>query len=138
MLPFTPEQFLAVFVNCNNAIWPIQIAAYLLGGIAVALLFRKVAADALLLDQPVQHRGSPSSRHFLLSYNVAAPHIPMFDRSKRDDGTSRKVPRDLHEHARDVAQSFCWHRGLRTAARNAGCTTATQLGFWISRSVGVA
>ena len=33
MLPFTPEQFLAVFVNYNNAIWPIQIAAYLLGGI---------------------------------------------------------------------------------------------------------
>jgi len=41
MLPFTVEQFLAVFVNYNNAIWPIQIAAYLLGGIAVALLFRK-------------------------------------------------------------------------------------------------
>lgn len=41
MLPFAPEQFLAVFVNYNNAIWPIQIAAYLLGGISVALLFRK-------------------------------------------------------------------------------------------------
>ena len=41
MLPFTPEQFLEVFVNYNNAIWPIQIAAYVLGGIAIALLFRK-------------------------------------------------------------------------------------------------
>ena len=41
MLPFTPKQFLAVFVNYNNAIWPAQIAAYLLGGLAVALLFRK-------------------------------------------------------------------------------------------------
>lgn len=41
MLPFTSEQFLAVFVNYNNAIWPIQIAAYLLGGVAVALLLRK-------------------------------------------------------------------------------------------------
>jgi hypothetical protein len=41
MLPFTPEQFLLVFVKHNNAIWPIQIAAYLLGGISVALLFRK-------------------------------------------------------------------------------------------------
>lgn len=41
MLPFTPEQFLTVFVNYNNAIWPIQIAAYLLGGISIALLFRK-------------------------------------------------------------------------------------------------
>ena len=41
MLPFTPEQFLAVFVNYNTAIWPIQIAAYLLGCIAVALFFRQ-------------------------------------------------------------------------------------------------
>jgi uncharacterized protein DUF6064 len=41
MLPFTSEQFLAVFVNYNNAIWPIQIAAYLFGGVAVALLFRE-------------------------------------------------------------------------------------------------
>jgi hypothetical protein len=41
MLPFTTEQFLAVFANYNSAIWPTQIAAYLLGGIAVALLLRK-------------------------------------------------------------------------------------------------
>jgi Family of unknown function (DUF6064) len=41
MLPFTPEQFLAVFVDYNNAIWPIQIVVYPLGGVAVALLFRK-------------------------------------------------------------------------------------------------
>lgn len=41
MLPFTPEQFLSVFVKYNNAIWPIQIVAYLLGAIAIALLFRK-------------------------------------------------------------------------------------------------
>jgi hypothetical protein len=41
MLPFTSEQFFAVFVNYNNAIWPIQIAAYLLGCFAVALLFGK-------------------------------------------------------------------------------------------------
>lgn len=41
MLPFTPDQFLSVFVTYNNAIWPVQIGAYLLGGIAVALLFRR-------------------------------------------------------------------------------------------------
>jgi hypothetical protein len=41
MLPFTREQFLTVFVSYNNAIWPVQIAAYLLGGIAIASLFRK-------------------------------------------------------------------------------------------------
>ena len=41
MLPFAPEQFLAVFVNYNSAIWPSQIVAYLLGGVAVTLLFLK-------------------------------------------------------------------------------------------------
>lgn len=41
MLPFTVEQFLTAFVSYNNAIWPIQIAAYLFGGITVALLFLK-------------------------------------------------------------------------------------------------
>lgn len=41
MLPFTSEQFLAVFANYNRAIWPIQLIAYLLGGLAVALLLLK-------------------------------------------------------------------------------------------------
>lgn len=41
MLPFTPEQFLSVFAAYNDAIWPAQIGAYLLGGVAVALLFWK-------------------------------------------------------------------------------------------------
>ena len=41
MLPFTPEQFLGVFVNYNNAIWPIQIAAYVLGAVSIASLFRR-------------------------------------------------------------------------------------------------
>ena len=40
MLPFTREQFLAVFVSYNEAIWPVQVAAYLLGIIGVAVLFR--------------------------------------------------------------------------------------------------
>ncbi|MES1148171.1 MAG: DUF6064 family protein [Bradyrhizobium guangdongense] len=39
MLPFTPSQFLAVFVAYNGAIWPVQIVAYLLGIAAVVLLF---------------------------------------------------------------------------------------------------
>jgi hypothetical protein len=39
MLPFTPDQFFAVFVSYNQAIWPVQIGAYQLGGLAVALLF---------------------------------------------------------------------------------------------------
>jgi hypothetical protein len=49
MLPFTPEQFLGVFMNYNNAIWPIQIAAYVLGAISIASLFRKTrAADRVI------------------------------------------------------------------------------------------
>jgi Family of unknown function (DUF6064) len=38
MLPFTLEQFLNVFATYNKAIWPAQIAAYVLGAIAVAAL----------------------------------------------------------------------------------------------------
>ena len=49
MLPFTPEQFLGVFVNYNDVIWPIQIAAYVLGAISIASLFRKTrAADRVI------------------------------------------------------------------------------------------
>ncbi|WP_338834330.1 DUF6064 family protein [Bradyrhizobium septentrionale] len=44
MLPFTPEQFLGVFVNYNQAIWPIQITAYVLGALSIALLFRRTRA----------------------------------------------------------------------------------------------
>lgn len=40
MLPFTVEQFLAVFVDYNTAIWPLQILAYVFGAIAIALAFR--------------------------------------------------------------------------------------------------
>jgi hypothetical protein len=39
MLPFTPEQFLAVFEAYNEAIWPVQAFAYLVGSVAVVLLF---------------------------------------------------------------------------------------------------
>lgn len=49
MLPFTPDQFLAIFASYNNAIWPIQIGAYQLGGLAVALLFwRPQGADRVI------------------------------------------------------------------------------------------
>ena len=49
MLPFTPDQFLAVFASYNDAIWPIQIGAYQLGGLAVALLFwRPQGADRVI------------------------------------------------------------------------------------------
>ncbi|MBZ0146037.1 MAG: DUF6064 family protein [Pseudorhodoplanes sp.] len=37
--PFTIEQFLAVFAAYNAAIWPAEVAAYLLGVLAVAALW---------------------------------------------------------------------------------------------------
>ena len=45
MLPFTPGQFLAVFADYNHAVWPAQIVAYLLGGLAVVLLFLNTAGS---------------------------------------------------------------------------------------------
>jgi hypothetical protein len=46
MLPFTPEQFTSVFVSYNNAIWPAQIGAYLLGCWAIVpLLWRTSHGD---------------------------------------------------------------------------------------------
>jgi hypothetical protein len=40
MLPFTLEQFVAVFASYNEAIWPAQIIAYVLGIAAIGALFR--------------------------------------------------------------------------------------------------
>lgn len=39
-LPFTTEQFLAVFERYNLAIWPLQVVAYALGLVAVALALK--------------------------------------------------------------------------------------------------
>lgn len=49
MLPFSQGEFLAVFARYNEAIWPAQIFAYLLGIAAVLLLFvRSDAAGRLI------------------------------------------------------------------------------------------
>ena len=40
MLPFTRQQFLAVFADYNDAIWPVQIVAFVLGLLAVAGMLR--------------------------------------------------------------------------------------------------
>ncbi len=39
--PFSTEQFLGIFVVYNNAIWPVQIAAYALALAAIALTVKK-------------------------------------------------------------------------------------------------
>lgn len=35
MLPFTVDQFFSVFAACNNAVWPMQVIACLLGAAAL-------------------------------------------------------------------------------------------------------
>lgn len=40
MLPFTRDQFLAVFAAYNEAVWPVQVLAYLLGLAIVILVLR--------------------------------------------------------------------------------------------------
>lgn len=55
MLPFSHEQFLAVFAQYNQAVWPAQVLGYVLGLAASACLVRsgawasRVAAGALVL-----------------------------------------------------------------------------------------
>jgi hypothetical protein len=49
-LPFTVEQFLAVFQNYNEAIWPAQIVAYVLGALAVMLAFKKTNAAGRIIS----------------------------------------------------------------------------------------
>jgi hypothetical protein len=39
MLPFTVDQFFAVFAAYNDAIWPAQVIAYLLGAVALWAIF---------------------------------------------------------------------------------------------------
>ena len=43
MVPFTREQFLAVFVTYNETVWPVQVLAYLLGLLMVVLIIRPSA-----------------------------------------------------------------------------------------------
>jgi hypothetical protein len=49
MLPFTVEDLLGVFERYNQAIWPMQIVAYVLGVSAVLLAFRKTAMSSRII-----------------------------------------------------------------------------------------
>jgi hypothetical protein len=46
-LPFTREQFLAVLAEYNRAIWPTQVAAYVLAALTIALAVRRTGARAV-------------------------------------------------------------------------------------------
>lgn len=49
MLPFTTEQFFAVFTAYNSAVWPVSVAAYVLGAAAVVLATRGGAANSRIV-----------------------------------------------------------------------------------------
>lgn len=48
-LPFTVDQFLDVFRDYNRAIWPVQIAAYLLGIAAISLVIKAGRRTTLIV-----------------------------------------------------------------------------------------
>ncbi|HSW25002.1 MAG TPA: DUF6064 family protein [Burkholderiaceae bacterium] len=49
MLPFTPEQFFAVFADYNAAVWPAQAVAYALGLVMAVALLRPSRGSNLML-----------------------------------------------------------------------------------------
>jgi hypothetical protein len=48
-IPFTVEQFFDVFGTYNTAIWPVQVLAYILGILALALAFRESKLSARII-----------------------------------------------------------------------------------------
>jgi hypothetical protein len=50
MLPFTRAEFLSVFADYNVGVWPVQVVAYLLGFVLVALLFRPSSRNDRLVS----------------------------------------------------------------------------------------
>ena len=75
-LPFTTEQFLEVFKTYNTAIWPVQIVAYLLGGLVVYLAYRPTARNdriiSLILANFWIWMGVVYHLIFFTSINIAA------------------------------------------------------------------
>ncbi len=49
-MPFTEEQFFQVFSAYNSAVWPLPIAAYVLGFVALGLLFWRTRSATLLIS----------------------------------------------------------------------------------------
>ena len=49
-MPFSADEFFSVFARYNQAIWPLQIAAYLAGFAVVALLVRRTRVSSSVLS----------------------------------------------------------------------------------------
>src|SRR5580765_339087 len=68
-LPFTRAQFLGVFQSYNLAIWPMQVAAYLLAGAILALV---------LAHSPKSRRAVWGLLAFFWLWNGVAYHLLFF------------------------------------------------------------
>ena len=71
MAPFTPDQFFDLFTAYNLAIWPAQIATYVLGAIALG---------ALTLRHPAGHRVDWTIIGLLWLWNGFTYHLLFFSR----------------------------------------------------------
>jgi hypothetical protein len=86
MLPFTPEQFLAVFVNYNTATWPSQIAAYFAHHppvpnwlLVVPAIWSLIGGSAAIV------LNVPQDWLLLFSGGIAVPLIVVRDRRVKQD-----------------------------------------------------
>ena len=77
MLPFTREQFLALFVQYNKDVWPVQIGAYVLGLAMIFLLFVPATGRNRIIGVGLAAMwgwtGIVYHGHYFASINRAAP-----------------------------------------------------------------
>ena len=64
MLPFTIDQFLTVFEQYNQAIWPMHVLAYLLGiGVILCVVKKARYADQVISVALALHDRDAVARH---------------------------------------------------------------------------
>jgi hypothetical protein len=80
VLPFTTEQFFAVFATYNDAIWPIQIIAYLIAVVTAALAWHSnsAASRRLILSLLALMWGWTGVAYFWLHFLVLTPMALVF------------------------------------------------------------
>ncbi|MDP3339235.1 DUF6064 family protein [Frigidibacter sp.] len=78
-MPFDLDQFLAVFVAYNQAIWPLQVVTYLVGLAICALLFRPSRwADASILSLLATMWGVNAVGYHMIYFAAINPAARLF------------------------------------------------------------
>ncbi len=109
--PFTIAQFFAVFADYNTAIWPLQIVAYGLGGLAVIALWLKgpLAKQVIYSVLAIMWALNGVGYHFLFfaEINPAANTFAAFFLLQSIlFATSVVIPNDLRFEIRPTFRSF--------------------------------